>query len=409
MENKKKTSALTFIFITLLIDITGWGLIIPVMPSLIEEIMHVDANGASRYGGWLIAAYAVTQFVFSPVVGNLSDKYGRRPIILLSLIGFALDYVFLFFANSLTMLFIGRILAGLTGASITPASAYIADISKPEEKAKNFGLIGLAFGIGFIIGPMLGGLLGQFGPRIPFIAAAALCLINFVYGYFALPESLAPEHRRAFDWKRANPIGSLMNLAKYKNLTWLVVALVLTQLGSHAVQTNWSFFTMYRFKWDEAMVGISLAVVGLLTGVVQGGLIRWVNPRLGNKKSIYVGLALYALGMLLFAFANQSWMMFLFLVPYCLGGIAGPALQSVITTQVPANEQGELQGILASLMSGTAIIGPPMMTNTFYYFTHDNPIVFFPGAPFVLGALLLTLSAILAYYTFTKGRLTKMP
>lgn len=405
MEKTKKTSALTFIFITLLIDITGWGLIIPVMPKLIEEIMHVDANGASRYGGWLISAYAITQFIFSPVVGNLSDKYGRRPIILISLIGFALDYIFLFFASSLTMLFIGRIIAGLTGASITPASAYIADISKPEEKAKNFGLIGLAFGLGFIVGPVLGGLLGQFGPRIPFLAAAALCLINFIYGYFALPESLSLENRREMDWKRANPIGSLIKLAKYKNLTWLVIALVLTQLGSHAVQTNWSFFTMYRFNWDEAMVGLSLGVVGLLTGIVQGGLIRWINPKLGDKKSIYIGLIFYATGMLLFGFANQSWMMFVFLVPYCLGGIAGPALQSVITTQVPANEQGELQGILASLMSATAIFGPPMMTGTFYYFTHENPIMFFPGAPFVLGAILIASSALLAYYTFTKGRM----
>lgn len=405
MEKAKKTNALTFIFITLLIDITGWGLIIPVMPKLIEEIMHVDANGASKYGGWLISAYAVTQFLCSPVVGNLSDKYGRRPIILISLIGFALDYVFLYFASSLAMLFMGRIVAGLTGASITPASAYIADVSKPEEKAKNFGLIGLAFGLGFIIGPLLGGLLGQFGPRIPFLAAAALCLINFIYGYFALPESLSLENRRPMNWKRANPVGSLMKLSKYKNLTWLVIALVLTQLGAHAVQTNWSFFTMYRFKWDEAMVGISLAVVGLLTGVVQGGLIRWINPILGDRKSIYVGLTFYATGMLLFGFADRSWMMFVFLVPYCLGGIAGPALQSVITTQVPANEQGELQGILASLMSATAIVGPLIMTNTFHYFTHANPFIFFPGAPFVLGALLLTLSAFLTYYTFTKGRM----
>lgn len=408
MEKAKKTNALTFIFITLIIDITGWGLIVPVMPKLIEEIMHVDANGASKYGGWLISAYAVTQFLFSPMVGNLSDKYGRRPIILISLIGFALDYVFLYFATSLTMLFLGRIIAGLTGASITPASAYIADVSKPEEKAKNFGLIGLAFGLGFIIGPLLGGLLGKFGPRIPFLAAAALCLINFIYGYFALPESLSLANRRPMNWKRANPVGSLMKLSKYKNLTWLVIALVLTQLGSHAVHTNWSFFTMYRFQWDEAMVGISLAVVGLLTGIVQGGLIRWINPILGDKKSVYVGLAFYATGMLLFGFADRSWMMFVFLVPYCLGGIAGPALQSVITSQVPANEQGELQGILASLMSATAIVGPLLMTNTFHYFSHKNPIIFFPGAPFILGAMLLTLSAFLAYYTFTKGRMKQV-
>lgn len=406
MKEKKSRSALSFIFVTMLIDITGLGLIIPVMPKLIEEIMHVPANSASKYGGWLIAAYAVTQFIFAPLVGNLSDKYGRRPVILISLVGFAIDYMFLFFSTSLSMLFIGRIIAGITGSSFTSASAYIADVSEPKDRAKNFGLIGVAFGIGFIVGPLMGGLLGSFGPRVPFLASAILCAVNFIYGYFYLPESLPKERRRNFDWKRANPIGSFMKLRKYPEIIGLIFALVLTQLASHAVQSNWSFFTMYRFGWKEGMVGISLSVAGLLTGLVQGGLIRIVNPIFGEKKSVYIGLAFYALGMVLFSFANQGWMMFVFLVPYCLGGIAGPALQSIITSKVPSNEQGELQGIIASMMSATSIIGPPMMTNTFYFFSQKggtNP--YFPGAPFLLAAVLMAASAFLAHYTLTKGRL----
>lgn len=406
METTKKRNALTFIFITLLIDFVGWGIIIPVMPDLIGEIMHVGADKAAEYGGSLIAAYAFTQFLFAPLVGNLSDKFGRRPIILISLVGFALDYVFLYFASSLSMLFIGRIIAGITGASITPASAFIADVSTHEDRAKNFGLIGVAFGMGFVIGPVIGGFLGSFGIRIPFLAAALLCLLNFIYGYFALPESLKPENRRAFDWKRANPLGTIVKIRKYPELKWLIIAMILMYMAAHAVNSNWSFFTKYQFDWNERMIGISLGVVGVLTGLVQGILIRWLNPKLGNQKSIYLGLSLYAIGLVLFAFSAQEWMMFVFLVPYCLGGIAGPALQAVISSKVPSNEQGELQGILASLMSGTAIIGPLLMTRTFSYFSGEDAVVHFPGASFLLGSLFMALAAFLAYYTFSKGRMS---
>lgn len=382
MENKKTNTAIGFIFITMLIDITGWGIIIPVIPKLIEELIHGDISEAAKYGGWLSFAYAFTQFIFAPLVGNLSDKYGRRPIILISLLGFAIDYVFLALSPNIIWLFIGRVIAGMTGASITTASAYIADISTEENRAKNFGLIGAAFGMGFIIGPVLGGLLGQFGSRVPFYAAAVLCLINFIYGYFILPESLDKDHRRAFEWKRANPIGSLFMLKKHPKISGLILVLILVYIGAHAVQSNWSYFTMYMFGWKEKEVGLSLGLIGLLVGLVQGVLIRWINPKIGNERSIYYGLGLYAIGMLLFAFATESWMMFAFLVPYCLGGICGPALQSVITGNVSKQEQGELQGALTSLMSATAIIGPPLMTNLFFYFTHDQAPFQFPGAPF---------------------------
>lgn len=402
MASNKKSAAIGFIFITMLIDITGWGIIIPVIPKLIQELIHGDISEAAKIGGWLTFAYAITQFIFAPLVGNLSDKFGRRPIILISLFAFSMDYLLLAFAPTITWIFIGRIIAGITGASITTASAYIADVSTPENRAKNFGMIGAAFGLGFIIGPVIGGLLGQYGSRVPFYAAAILCLLNFLYGYFILPESLSKDNRREFSLKRANPIGAFLNLKKYPQLIGLVISIFLLYTASHAVHSNWSYFTMYKFNWDEKMVGISLGAIGLLVGIVQGGLIRIINPKLGNEKSIYVGMFLYTVGMFLFATATESWMMFVFLIPYCLGGIAGPAMQAVISSQVPANEQGEIQGTLSSLMSASAIVGPPMMSTVFYYFTHQNAPFQFAGAPFILGGVLMLLSTIIAYFSFKK-------
>ena len=401
MRNKK-TAAIGFVFITMLIDITGWGIIIPVIPKLIKELINGDISEAAKYGGWLTFAYAITQFIFAPLIGNLSDKFGRRPILLISLFGFSLDYLLLAFAPTIGWLFVGRILAGITGASITTASAYIADVSTPENRAKNFGMIGAAFGLGFIIGPVIGGILGEYGSRVPFYAAAILCMVNFLYGFFILPESLSKENRRAFDWKRANPVGALLNLKNHPKLTGLIGSIFVLYVASHAVQSNWSFFTMYRFHWTEKMVGISLGIIGLLVGIVQGGLIRWINPRLGNERSIYIGIGLYSLGMFLFASATQSWMMFLFLIPYCLGGIAGPALQSVISSQVSPSEQGEIQGTLTSLMSASSIIGPPLMSSVFYFFTHKDAPFQFAGAHFVLAGVLMLISTILAYMSFRK-------
>ena len=395
----KRNAAVGFIFITLLIDVIGFGIIIPVMPKLISQLKHVDISTASKYGSLLMFAYAFVQFFCAPLLGNLSDKYGRRPVLLFSLFGFGIDYLFLAVAPTYGWLFIGRIIAGITGASFTTGAAYIADVSTKENRAKNFGMIGAAFGLGFIIGPVLGGLLGKLGPRIPFYAAAALALLNWVYGYFVLPESLSKENRRPFDWKRANPVGSLLHLKKYPAIRGLAVSILLVYIAAHAVMSNWSYFTMYRFSWDEKMVGISLGVVGLLVGLVQAGLTRVINPRLGNEKTIYTGLALYAVGMLLFGIANQSWMMFVFLVPYCLGGIAQPALQAVMAGHVPPNEQGELQGGITSLMSAAAIIGPLLMNNLFFYFTHSEAPVHLPGAPFLLGSVLMGASAIIAYRT----------
>ena len=403
MKKNKKSAAVGFIFITLLIDITGWGIVIPVVPKLIQELIgSSDLSVAAQYGGWLSFAYAGMQFIFASVLGGLSDRFGRRPIILFSLLGFSINFFIQAIAPTIFWLFVGRLFSGVTGASITTASAYIADVSTDEDRAKNFGMIGAAFGVGFIIGPVIGGILGQYGARVPFFAASALCLVNFLYGFFVLPESLNKENRRPFNWRRANPVGSLMQLRKYPEILGLIAALVFVYIAGHAVQTNWTFFTMYQFNWTEKIVGISLGVSGFMAALVQGYLITFIQPKLGNQKSIFYGLLLYATGMVLFAFASESWMMFAFLIPYGLGGIAGPALQSVISAQVPKNEQGELQGALASLVSLTAIIGPPMMTNVFYYFTHDSAPFIFPGAPFFLGFVLMSISAVIVYFVFKK-------
>ena len=397
MAKDKKQAAIGFIFITLLLDIIGFGIIIPVLPKLIQNLIHGTLSQASIYGGWLILAYALTQFICSPIIGNLSDKFGRRPVLLCSLFGFGIDYLFLAFAPSIFWLFIGRIIAGFTGASITTASAYIADISTPEKRAQNFGMIGAAFGLGFIIGPILGGSLAHYGVRFPFIAAAVLSLLNWLYGYFILPESLSKENRREFDWKRANPIGAFKLLTKYPVIAGLVVSIALIYIAAHSVQTTWSYYTIEKLKWTENMIGFSLGVIGVCIMIVQGLIVRVVIPKIGQEKSLYIGLAFYTFGLLLFAYASTSWMMFTFTAVYCLGGIAGPSIQGLISTHVPANEQGELQGALTSLMSATSVIGPLLMTNIFAYFTKSSAPIYFPGAPFLLGAFLTLISTVLAY------------
>lgn len=401
MSGSRK-AAVSFIFITILLDVIGLGLIIPVFPQLIEQLIHGGISEASQWSGLLTFAYAIMQFVCAPIIGNLSDQYGRRPVLLLSLLGFGIDYIFLSLAPTIWWLFLGRIIAGMFGASFTTATAYIADISTSENRSKNFGMIGAAFGLGFIIGPGIGGLLGEFGPRVPFVAAAFLTFLNVVYGYFVLPESLGKEHRRKFEWRRANPMGSLIQLKKYKGVGGLIVSLVFVYIAGHAVQSTWTFFNIEKFQWSNTLLGISLTVIGLLIAIVQGGLIRYINPKIGDEKSIYIGLGLYSIGLLLFSFATEGWMMFVFLIPYCLGGIAGPALQSIISGNVPRNEQGELQGALTSLMSATSIVGPLMMTNLFAWFTRPEGNIKFAGAPFLAGAICMLISAVLAARTMKR-------
>lgn len=391
----QKQSAIGFIFITLLIDFTGFGIIIPVLPKLIEELTGGGLSVAAVYGGWLTISYSVMQFISAPVLGGLSDKYGRRPVLLGSLLGLGLDYIFLAFAPTIAWLFVGRILAGISGASFTTAQAYIADVSTPEKRAQNFGLVGAAFGIGFIVGPVIGGISSQFGLRVPFLISAGLALVNWLYGYFILPESLDPANRRAFDWKRANPVGALLHIKKYPALAGLLTALFLLYISGHAVQSSWTYYTMEKFHWNEAWVGYSLGFVGIVVGIVQGGLIRVIIPKIGQVKAVYYGLFLYVIGFILFAFATQGWMMFAFMLPYGLAGIFGPAMQGIISNGVEPNAQGELQGVTAGLMSAGAIIGPLIMTNLFAYFTNPHHTVYFPGAPFIMAAILTIIGLVI--------------
>ncbi len=398
----KPSSALIFIFLTLLIDVTGLGIIIPVFPKLIEELIHGDISDASLYSGWLTFAYAIMQFMFAPILGNLSDRFGRRPVLLASLIGFGLDYILQGFAPTITWLFIGRLLAGVTGASFTTANAFIADVSTPENRAQNFGLVGAAFGAGFILGPAIGAFLSDFGTRVPFFVAAGFSLLNALYGFFVLPESLKPENRRPFNWKRANPVGSLLQLRKYPIIISLTTSLVCIYIAGHSTQSTWTFYTIEKFQWTERWIGLSLSCLGLCMGLVQGLLTRIVIPKLGTRNAVYMGLLFYVVGFICFAFASQGWMMLVFTIPYSLGGIAGPALQGIISGQVPANEQGELQGALTSLMSATSIVGPPFMTSLFSHFTKPGAAIHFPGAPFLMGALLALLSVFFAARTFRR-------
>lgn len=394
MSEKQSNKPLILIFMTLLIDVIGFGIIIPIIPKLLETMGGYSVSEAATVGAWMIFAFAFPQFLFAPVMGNLSDRFGRRPVLITALFGMGLDYVFHALAPGIGMLFIGRIIAGICGASFTTASSYIADISTPEKRAQNFGLIGVAFGLGFILGPVLGGFSAGFGPRAPFWMAAALSLLNGILCLLFLPESLGKENRRPFNIKRANPVGTLLQLRKYPAVLKLMVPLFLLYLASHAVQSNWSFYTKYKFRWDEQMIGLSLGLVGLVSAIVQGGLIRIIIPKLGNMKSILTGFTLYMAGMLMFALSGNTGMMFASVALYCLGGISGPALQGEMSLAVPPDEQGELSGGLTGIMSITAIIGPLIMNNLFAAFSGKNAIAELPGAPMLLGAFLILISLI---------------
>jgi DHA1 family tetracycline resistance protein-like MFS transporter len=387
-------AALFFIFLTILIDTIGIGMIYPVLPKLIETLTGEGLSGASVWGGWLTAAYAIMQFIAAPFIGSLSDKFGRRPILLAALVGFGIDSLFLAFAPGIWWLFVGRIISGITGASYSTASAYVADMSTDKDRAENFGLIGAAFGLGFTIGPAVGGLLGSIGERIPFFAAAALSLLTALHGYFVLPETLAKENRRNLNWTRANPVGALLSFKKYPQLYKLLAGFFLFYTAGHVIQSTWSFFTIYRFDWNEQTVGISLGIFGLLIALVQAFLTKYATKTFGNKTSIFIGLAANSVGMFLFSFANHSWMLYAIMIPYSIGGITIPAIQSIITSQVPNNRQGEVQGMLSSLMSATAVIGPPIMNTLFAHFTSPSAGVHLPGAPFLFGGVLTVLALV---------------
>jgi DHA1 family tetracycline resistance protein-like MFS transporter len=404
LSRKDSKASLTFIFITILIDVIGVGVIIPVLPSLLTELSGEGLSEASRIGGWLLGAYALMQFFFAPVLGALSDRFGRRPIILIALFGLGIDYIFHAWAPTVAWLFVGRILAGITGASFTVATAYIADISTPEKKAQNFGLVGAAFGLGFILGPVIGGVTAEYGVRVPFLVAAGLSLVNFLYGLIVLPESLPPEKRiTEINWRKANPFSTFKNFKAFPALIGFMIPFFLIYIAGHSVQSTWTFYTMYRFDWDEATVGYSLALVGVVVAAVQGGLVKYVVRALGQRLTVIVGMSLWSLGLILFASANREWMMFAYILPYCLGGVAGPTLQGIMSNLVPDTMQGRLQGILTSIMSLTSVLGPPLMTYVFYIFSGEDLIFHFPGAPFAVGALFMIASLLMVLRPLNKA------
>ena len=406
----KGRGALGFIFVTVLIDTMGLGIIVPILPSLLEKLGHVNVSMASQYSGYLTFTYATMQFVCAPILGNLSDRYGRRPVLLISLLGFGIDYLFMGFAPSIFWLFIGRFIAGVAGASTTTATAYISDVSTGDKRAANFGLIGAATGLGFILGIGLGGFLGGVFIRLPFFVAGGLAFINAIYGYFVLPESLDLKNRRRFDIKRANPVGSLLRLRHYGTaVSTLITAYTIVYIGQKAVESVLPFYVVEKFKWNETSIGELGIFLGLLIVGVQGGLVRWTIPKFGLRKNIMAGIAFYGIGLVLISFNSTPWLMYAFMIPYCIGGIGGTALQGFISEHVSAKEQGELQGALTSLVSVTTIIGPLLMTSVFHHFTAPSSPYYFPGAPFLLGAILMGISVVLTIRSFKNNEKNPVP
>src|SRR6266480_3803152 len=385
--------AFVFVFVAVLVDSIGFGIILPVLPRLIMQLTGVSVDRAAAYGGWLSFVYALMQFFCAPVLGNLSDRFGRRPVLLFALLALGCDYLIMGFAPVISWLFVGRLVAGVAGASFTPAYAYVADITEPARRAQNFGLMGAAFGVGFIVGPAIGGLLGGLGPRAPFFTAGAIALANTAFGYFALPESLPRESRRPFHWGRANPLGTLLQILKFPLVSWLLGALFLWQLAHQVLPSTWAFYTISKFHWSSAEVGYSLAFVGLVMAVAQGVLTRVLIPWIGGeRRAAAAGMAAAYIG---YAFATEGWMMYAVGLTTFLFALTYPSMNALASQQIPANAQGELQGAVAGLYSLSSIIGPPLMTQVFGHFSARSAGVYFPGAAFLTAALLTVGSALL--------------
>lgn len=392
----KRTPGLAFIFVTLLIDVLGVGLIIPILPKFIATLSGRGLSVGARDYGLLLGLYGLMQFGFAPVLGALSDRYGRRPVLLVALGMTGVEYVIQAMAPTLTWLYIGRILAGITGASFTTASAYIADVSPSDKRAQNFGLIGAAFGVGFIAGPALGGLLGSLGPRVPFWAAAGLSFINLLYGALILPESLRPENRRPFAWREANPVGILTVLGRYPVVKGMAWSLVASNLAVQALQSTWVLLMTSRFGWGPRQNGLSLAVVGVVALIFQVGLARVLLPRLGERRTVIVGLTVGAAEYLAYAFADRPWMIYAIMFAGGLSYLSGQATQGLLSRQVGDDAQGSLQGALTSLASLTGIVGPVVTTMLFSYFTRAGAPVKVPGISFFLASFLDIVAVLIA-------------
>ena len=392
----RRRAAVIFIFITVVIDVLGFGLIIPVLPKLVQQFMSGDAAEGATMFGVFGTMWALMQFFFSPILGAVSDRFGRRPVILISCFGLGLDYILMALAPNIAWLLFGRIVSGICAASFTTAGAYVADVAPPEKRAAAFGMIGAAFGVGFVLGPALGGLLGNIDSRLPFWGAAALALVNATYGLFVLPESLPPEKRDAFFWKKANPVGSLTLLRSHPDLLGLASVNLLFQLAHCVLPSMFVLYTSYRYGWDTKTVGLTLMGVGVFSIIVQGGLVKPAVQRLGERGSLYAGLLFGIVGFAGFALAPTPFWMWSVLPVFALMGLFGPGLQSLMSQRVAAHEQGKLQGANGSITSIAGLIGPGLFTLTFAHFIDKGRTWTLPGAPFFIAAVLLLLALLLA-------------
>lgn len=403
MRIRRGRAGMAFILITLFLDILGLGIIIPVLPQLVTEMLGGDPSRAAYYYGGIAASFALMQFFFAPLLGALSDQVGRRPVLLVSLFGFGINYVLMGFAPTLGWLFAARIFSGITGASITTANAYVADVSTDDNRSKNFGLVGAAFGLGFILGPALGGVLGHFGPRVPFFVSAAIVLINWLYGLLVLPESLPADRRRRFSWREANPLAGLLRLRSYPMVGALAAAFVFVALAHRGFETIWVLYTRYRFGWQELQNGLSLALVGFTAVLVQGYLIRKIVARFGDRKTVLIGLAVSSVALVCYGLAWQGWMMLVVISFGAFGGVAGPAIQGLVAGSVSPSEQGTVQGSLTSLLSLTSIFAPLISTQLFAYFTGPEAPIELPGAPFFAGAVFFAVAFLLVVRAFRRN------
>ena len=420
-------AGLGFILVTVFLDFVGVGLIIPVLPDLVGELIGepaavaseltpaaeveafppVDASpttgvarpGVARVFGWLIGVYSLTQFVFAPLVGALADRFGRRPVLLVSIAGLAIDFAVCAVTSSLTLLFIARVVAGATAANVTAVNAYVADVSGPDDRVKNFGFVGATIGLGFILGPGLGGLLGTFGTRVPFYAAAALGGLNFLYGLFVLPESLPKEDRTGVSWSKANPVSSLGLLKRDRVILGLAVCTLLAGLADQSLRSTWVLFTQTKFGWDSLANGLALSTVGVLMAAVQGGLASKVTARIGRRAAVLGGLACSAIAMAAYSFVPSGWMLYPLFAVGALGGLAYPAIQSVVTSRVGKTEQGAVQGALTGLVSLSAVVAPPLATNLFAMTTDGEGVMFAGSALLAGGGLYAVATAVAARCT----------
>lgn len=383
-----------FILFTVMIDAMGIGLIMPIMPDLIVEVQGGTLAEAALWGGVLSTVFAVMQFLFSPVIGNLSDSVGRRPVLLVSLFVMALDYLVMAVAGTMWLLLIGRIVGGITAATHATAGAYIADISEPHKKAANFGLLGAAFGVGFVLGPLIGGLLGEFGTRAPFYAAAVLAGMNFVLGWFVMNETVTDKTRRAFNWHRANPFGAFKAMAQIPGIARLLLVYFLYSVAIYVYPAIWSYFTQARFGWTPQVIGLSLGLFGIMMAVVQGGLIRIALRYLGERKTVIAGkvIDLFSFGVI--AFVTSGTLALIFTPISALGAVVSPALQGIMSKNVSDDQQGELQGVMTAVHALSMIVSPLMMASVFAHYTREGASVFFPGAPFLVAFVLLLLGLV---------------